>query len=82
MFKKLAIITLSSVLLGGCTLTDFLKPGDAAKDAKSESIMTPSPTPDTVIESMSSTSTSDDTASLETDINSTTILDEDFSDLD
>ena len=81
MFKKIAIITLSAVLLGGCTLTDFLKPGDAAKDAKSDSVMTPSPTPDAVIESMPSTSTSDDTSSLETDINSTAILDEDFSDL-
>lgn len=82
MYKKLAIITVSSFLLGGCTLGDFLKPGDAANDAKPDSTMSPAPTPDKSLESMPSTSTSDDASSLELDINNTTILDEDFSDLE
>lgn len=82
MIKKIIIISLSTVLLGGCTLSDVFNTDNAAKDTKSESAMTPSPTPDTFIESMPATSTSDDLTSLETDISTTTILDEDFSDLD
>lgn len=82
MLKKLAIISLSAVLLGGCTLGEVFKTDNAAKDAKSDSVMTPSPTPDSSLESMPATSASDDVTSLETDINATTILDEDFSDLE
>jgi PBP1b-binding outer membrane lipoprotein LpoB len=83
MLKKLAIIAFSAVLLGGCTLLDnVLKPGDAAKDAKSDTVAPPSPTPDSSLESMPSTSASDDVTSLETDIGATTILDENFSDLE
>ncbi len=81
MLKKIVTITLSAALLGGCTLGDLLKPGDAAKDARSDVVASPSPTPDTSLDAMPTTSSGSDDASLETDINSTTILDEDFSDL-
>jgi PBP1b-binding outer membrane lipoprotein LpoB len=82
MLKKLAVITISAVLLSGCTLGDFLQPGDAAKDTRPDIVASPSPSPDSNLESMPATSSSTDDTSLETDINSTTILDEDFSDLD
>ena len=84
--KKIALILLTSVLLGGCTLTDSFKSGDAAKDSKPESQMvvaSPAPTEaDPELSAMPSTSTSNEVTSLEADINSTTILEEDFSDLD
>jgi PBP1b-binding outer membrane lipoprotein LpoB len=85
MFKKIAIIGISALLLGGCTLTDIFKTNNAAKDSKSSSVApgSPSPTssPDASLEAMPSTSTSSDVSSLETDISNTIILDEDFSDL-
>lgn len=84
MLKKLALITLSAALLGGCTLGNVLKTNNAAFDEKPgspTSSAAPTATPDTSLESMPSTTTGTDDASLETDINSTTILDEDFSDL-
>lgn len=83
--KKIAIVLLSSILLGGCTLTDAFRSGDAAKDVRPEesrSSATPQASSDTGLTSMPSTSTSNDISSLEADINSTTILEEDFSNLD
>lgn len=86
MIKKLALLGLSAVLLGGCTLGNALKTGDAAQDSLPEATATataaPTATPDREIESMPSTSPGNDEQSLETDINNTVILDEDFSDLD
>lgn len=84
MYKKLLIVGLSAILLGGCTLTDVFKNNQAAEDSKPISSMTPSPSPsaiDTELQAVPSTSTSSDVDSLETDINNTTILKEDFSDL-
>jgi PBP1b-binding outer membrane lipoprotein LpoB len=85
MLKKIAILVSSALLLGGCTLTDSLKSGNAAKDQKSEVVATttPSPTvsPDTSLESMPPVSNSTEVTSLEADINGSVILDEDFSDL-
>jgi PBP1b-binding outer membrane lipoprotein LpoB len=84
MLKKLALITLSAALLGGCTLGNVLKTNNAAVDEKPGSpvaSVAPTMSPDTSLESMPKTTTGTDDASLETDVNSTTILDEDFSDI-
>lgn len=84
MVKKLAIITLSAILLGGCTLTDAFKTGDAAQDIKSEVVATSTPapaSPDPELGAMPSTSALSDDKSLETDLDNTKILDEYFSDL-
>ncbi len=84
MIKKFAIISISALLLGGCTLTDVFKTDNAAKDVKSEVVATATPapsSPDTNLQAMPSTSSQSDVTSLETDINATTILEEDFSDL-
>ena len=84
--KKVALILLSSVLFGGCTLTDSFRSGNAAKDDSTETslaIMSPAPSAsDQELSAMPSTSTSNEVTSLEADINSTTILEEDFSDLE
>lgn len=84
MLKKLALITLSAALLGGCTLGNVLKTNNAATDEKPGTPMSsvaPTTSPDTSLESMPATTNGTDNASLETDVNSTTILDEDFSDI-
>lgn len=87
MYKKLAILTLSAILLGGCTLSSALKTSTAMTDSKLSS-PTPTPTPraledsDPVLSSVPPVSTSSDDKSLETDIGNTQILDEDFSNLD
>lgn len=87
MFKKIAIITIASLTLGGCSLKDMLNTNKAVMDENQESvatIATPEPTymePDTELDSMKQNSSSTDVTSLETDINATTILQEDFSDL-
>lgn len=87
MLKKIAVITLASLALGGCSLKDMLSQGNAVMDEnKQESVATstPAPTymePDEELESMKQNSSSNDITSLEADINSTTILQEDFSDL-
>jgi len=86
MLKKIAFIGISALLLGGCTLTDIFKTNNAAKDSKSLVVATATPvptsSPDTNLDAIHSTSTNTDVSSLETDINNTKILDEDFSDLD
>jgi PBP1b-binding outer membrane lipoprotein LpoB len=85
MIKKITILIVSALLLGGCTLSDIFKPNQAVSDQKSELSATQTPLPvssvDPNLEAMPSTSTSTDTASLEIDIESTKILEEDFSDL-
>ena len=87
MFKKLAIISLASLALGGCTLGDMLQTNSAVMDEKQESVVatsTPAPTvmtPDKDLDSMKQNSSSTEVTSLETDINGTTIIQEDFSDL-
>ena len=94
MLKKIALITLASLALGGCTLTNFLSTNKAATDASNTpptatmtpvpmqpGSVSPSPTADPALEAMPSTSTSNDTQSLEQDIGNTKILNEDFSNL-
>jgi hypothetical protein len=86
MLKKIALITLSSLVLGGCTLTDIFKTNNAAMDEKKEVVATatPAPTymePDKELDSMKQNSASTDVTSLETDVNNTIILTEDFSDI-
>ncbi len=76
--SKLLIIFVCALLLGGCVLNQYFPGrGDAAKDEQSAPAKSPlvsdSPAP--------SLSTSTDPASLEADLDSTLILDEDFSDL-
>lgn len=87
MLKKIAVIALASLALGGCSLKDMLKTNSAVMDEKKEEVVatsTPAPTymePDKDLDSMKQNSSSTDVTSLETDINGTTILQEDFSDL-
>lgn len=83
MYKKIAVITLSAFFLGGCSLTDLLKTNNAATDQQSQAVATstPAPIPDPELDRMPPTSTSSDTTSLETDINSTVILEDDYSDI-
>lgn len=78
MVKKIMFLGLAAILLGGCSLQSYL-PGknEAARDQKTEEekvIVGESPAP--------SLSTGTDDDSLESDINATIILDEDFSDLE
>lgn len=85
MLKKLAIISASALLLGGCTLGDVFKTGDAARDEKSMAVATSTPAevkPDQELEVIPSVSTSTDITSLEADINNTKVLEEDFSDIE
>lgn len=84
MINKLAIITLSALLLGGCTLNNIFKSSDAAKDEKSTAVATSTPAPpvpDQELEVIPSVTTGSDTSSLEADINNTKVLEEDFSDI-
>ncbi len=78
MIKKIMLVFVTALLLGGCTLSDVLRPNQAAKDEATASTL---PSPDQSLEAMPATSDSSDTASLEADINNTTILEEDFTDL-
>lgn len=84
MYKKLAFVAISSLLLGGCTLTNYLRGGGAAKDVQNnqaEIAPSPSITPDKELEMIPGNSSNNDETSLETDIDNTVILEEDFSDL-
>lgn len=86
MLKKLAIITLASLALGGCNLKDYLRTNSAVMDEKKELTATSTPvptqaTPDKDLDSMKQTSSSTDVTSLETDVNNTVILNEDFADI-
>ncbi len=84
--NKLILILAAALLLGGCTLGKNLM-GQSARD-ESEPSVTPTTTPlasimpDADLDQMPSTSTSSDQKSIETDLSSTVILDEDFSDLE
>ncbi|GAB4026180.1 MAG: hypothetical protein Fur0011_0920 [Candidatus Microgenomates bacterium] len=79
--NKFIIILTTAILLGGCTLGSKMT-------KKSEINSTPdaSPTssvfPDTDLDSLPATTTSSDISSIEQDLNTTVILEEDFSDLE
>lgn len=85
--NKLFIVALSSLILGGCTLADQLTANhEAAMDQNSPAptpavsvVASPSPDPELMAEPSPGSGT--DTTSIETDLNNTKILDEDFSDL-
>ena len=86
MFKKIGLIALAALALGGCSLTAFTGTNTAVSDQKQSEVMatsTPVPTasPDTQLQAVPATSSNTDAASLETDINNTTILNEDYSDI-
>jgi len=86
MFKKIAIITLASLALGGCSLKDVLKTNSAVTDENKQVVATTTPAPtvmtsDKDLDIMKQNSSSTDPVSLETDINGTNILEENFSDL-
>lgn len=89
MLKKIAIITLASLSLGGCTLQDMFKTNTAVTDSKTDVVATSTPVPtppaneepDEELDNMKPTSSSTDATSLETDTNNTTILQEDFSNI-
>lgn len=79
MYKKLLLVILAAIFLGGCTLLSSLTGNQAASDQQTGSLA--SSAPDAALDAMPSPGTGTDEKSLEVDINSTTILDEDFSDL-
>ena len=83
MLKKIMIVTLASLTLGGCSLDLKTLMGEGAVSDQQEALATatPAPTADPELGAMASPGTGSDEASLETDINGTTILNEDFSDL-
>lgn len=79
MYTKIAIVILCSLFLGGCTLTDYFQPTQSASDQQpAESTQLE----DQALATMPQISTDDDLDSLEADLNSTVILEEDFSDLE
>lgn len=91
MFKKFALIGLGAIILGGCALTSSLSQNNAAVDTQPETTVTatstPVPTasvttsPDAQLQAMPSTTTANDPASLEKDINNTQIAPEDFNNI-
>ena len=84
MNKLILLIIAAAVLLSGYSLGSKMM-GNTTTDTSS-----PTPTaspvsstlPDSGLDSMPSTTTSSDTSSIESDLNATVILEEDFSDLE
>ena len=80
----LALIILTSIVLGGCSLASLTaKPESAATTASVPAASlapsaTPSPSPVPQLEQIPPTGSADDLKSLETDINATVILEESF----
>ena len=85
MFKKLSFIALATLVLGGCSLKDLAKTNTAVTDEKEVMVSaSPSPAPatsDKELDTLKPVSSSTDNSSLETDINNTVILNEDFTDI-
>lgn len=79
--NKFILILTTAVLLGGCTLGSRI-----TKKADINTTPNASPTssvfPDSDLDSMPATTTNSDTSSIESDLNATVILEEDFSDLE
>lgn len=79
MSKRLFVLATLALALGGCSLQN-----QAATDTgavASPGTVVASPAPDAELSAVPSPGTGSDTTSLEQDLNSTVILDEDFSDL-
>lgn len=83
MLKKVMIVTLASLVLGGCSLDLKTLMGEGAVSDQQEAVATatPGPTADPELQAQPSPGTGTDEKTLETDVNNTTILEEDFSDL-
>jgi PBP1b-binding outer membrane lipoprotein LpoB len=81
MYKKITLLALSAMFLGGCTLTDLLQSNQAATDQQSQAVATATPAPATEFATVPPLSPSTDVDSLEADLNNTVILDEDYSDI-
>lgn len=82
--NKLILILSAALLLGGCTLGAKKMentPNTQASPTPTSSPMSSS-VPDQDLDEMPKTTTGSDTKSIETDLNATVILEEDFSDLD
>lgn len=84
MSKKLLLVLLASVFLGGCSLNlRALMGEEAATDTQEEASPDAENVPaDSALQAIPSPGTGTDTASLERDLDATVILDEDFSDLE
>ncbi len=79
--NKFILILTTAILLGGCTLGSQM-----TKKSEINTTLNSSPTssvlPDSDLDSIPATTTSSDTSSIESDLNATVILEEDFSDLE
>jgi hypothetical protein len=84
MVKKILVVSLAALALGGCSLDlkTLMGEGAVSDEQQVTATTTPAPATDTSLEAMPSPGTGSDDATLETDVNSTTILEEDFSDLE
>ena len=84
MNKLILLIIAAAVLLSGYSLGSKMM-GNSATDTSSPTpISSPvgSTIPDSELDSIPSTTTSSDSGSIESDLNATVILEEDFSDLE
>lgn len=81
---KLFLILVAALVLGGCTLGSTMFKQSATDEASSTPVPTPvsSVVTDEELESIPSTKSDTDAASIEADLNATSILEEDFSDLE
>jgi len=79
--NKFILILTTAILLGGCTLGSKM-----SKKSEINATPTASPTssalPDSDLDSIPPTSSSSDSSSIESDLNATVILEEDFSNLE
>ncbi|MEI6690230.1 MAG: hypothetical protein WCL07_00610 [bacterium] len=89
MYKKIVIISLTSIILGGCSIVSNK---EAATDVSPTTSPAPTPAPtiinpaaspivDPELEKIPNTSASTEINSIESDLNNTNILPEDFSDI-
>lgn len=87
MLKKITILAISGLMLGGCTLTDVFKVNNAANDTQTSPVATTTPNPsptatnDPELKTIPSPGSGNDEKSLESDINNSVILNEDYSNI-
>lgn len=80
--NKLILILASAFILGGCTLSSQLFESTPNETNTVVASPTPTPLPDPELQAMPSPHTDSDPDSIEADLESTLILEEDFSDLE
>ncbi len=80
--KKLFLILVAGIILGGCTLASWRE--EAASDEQSQAAPSATTTgqADTDLAKTPSLTSDNQVGDLETDINNTEVLNEDFADLD